>query len=310
MTESLTIRPPSAVMALSREQRDTLKNTICKELTDSELDLFISFCKSRNFDPLGKFVAPFKSGGKMSMVTYIDAKRAVAHRSGLFDGMDGPFYCGEDGAWKDVWLAKTRPVACKVVVYRRNCSHPFTAILLASEYKGGAVAGQMPVHMLGKATESLALSKAFPEDLGQLYTDDEIPDARGAVASLSAEPASPKPTASAGRLSLAAVTKQYPDAIEGVYTEAPPEAPAEPASEPYEFRPTEPEAPAYADPLDVLKALKALQSVGITSSDDLYAIFGGNPETMEIDVDHTPVSALEYAREAYRKRAPKKAKTA
>lgn len=209
MTEALATRPVSAVMALSREQRATLKNTICKELTDSELDLFISFCQARNFDPLGKFVAPFKSSGKMSLVTYIDAKRAVAHRSGLFDGMEGPFYCGEDGAWKDVWLAKARPTACKVVVYRKGCTHPFTAIMLASEYRGGAVAGQMPVHMLGKATESLALSKAFPEDLGQLYTDDEIPDARGAVASLTVDTtATPvKREAQPARLTLAAVTK-------------------------------------------------------------------------------------------------------
>lgn len=295
MTEALTTTQHGAV-ALTSEETDTLRKTVCKDLDDNELRLFVAFCVQRKLHPLAKHVYPFKSGGRLSFITSIDAMRTIAHRSGQYDGSEGPFWCGKDGKWTDVWLSSERPLAAKFIDYRKDCSHPFVGIILASEYQGQAVAKAMPTHMLAKAAEAIAHRKAFPEDLGGMYEKDEMPP------EIDVTP--PKPTASAGRLSLASVTKALPDAIEGVYTEIPPESPAEPASEPDVAFPGEGDAPAYADPVDVLKAIKALKSVGI-EGEDLYSLLGGDPETFEVDVDRVSPADLEAARAAWKKRAKK-----
>jgi len=114
-------------------------------------------------------------------LTSIDGFRVVAGRSPLYAGQEGPFWCGEDGKWVDVWLSKEKPSAAKVGVVRRSVDGQLTttsAVALWSEYGSDKnVWAKMPALMLAKCAEALALRKCFPNDLSGLYTADELDQA-------------------------------------------------------------------------------------------------------------------------------------
>jgi hypothetical protein len=123
----------------------------------------------------------------MSIQVGIDGFRLIAdrHRDGEgrrdYGGQVGPFWCGKDGAWNDVWVSDEPPVAAKVGIIRMGFSEPVQGIAKYSSYvqtdKDGNPSRfwkQMPDVMLAKVAEALALRKAFPNDLSGIYTADEM----------------------------------------------------------------------------------------------------------------------------------------
>lgn len=184
---------------MSVDQVQILRTQICPTLNESEFQLFMYVCSRTGLDPLMKQIHAVKrknynpTTGKtsysVSFQTSIDGFRLIAQRSGKYKGQNGPWWCGEDGVWRDVWLLPTPPVAAKVEVETDGATKPVVGVALWSEFcvttgkdkNGNPVLGpmwrKMPSHMIAKVAEAIALRKAFPLELSNIYSDDEMEQA-------------------------------------------------------------------------------------------------------------------------------------
>ena len=189
MTGELKTIPSHQANTFTTDQVSLLKSQIAKGTTDDELKLFIQVCQRKGLDPFARQIYAVvrkdknsDSGKKMSIQTSIDGFRLIAQRSKGYAGQAGPFWCGDDGIWKDVWLTKDYPKAAKVGAYRKGFSEPIWGVALWSEFcqvspwngEITAMWKNLPTVMLAKCAESQALRRAFPEELSGIYSEEEM----------------------------------------------------------------------------------------------------------------------------------------
>ena len=202
MTTELATRPDSSIVASlwNREQVDTIKAVLVPGATDQDLMLLAQVSQRTGLDLFtrqmygimrksreeidGKWVYV----KKLSIQISIDGFRLIAARTGEYTGQEGPFWCGPDGKWTDVWLSKEPPAAAKVGVWRKGFQAPLFRVATFNSYAETKQDGtltkmwaKMPEVLIAKCAESLALRTAFPQELGGLYTADEMGQADNVV---------------------------------------------------------------------------------------------------------------------------------
>lgn len=179
-------RAVASYAGYSPEEVDVIRRTYGAGCTDDELRLFFYVARETNLSPFRKQLYPVKRWDSkqgrevMAIQTGIDGYRAVASRTGLYEGQE-TFWCGDDGKWVDVWLSEKPPAAARCLVYRKGSLKPIVGVARWTAYaqkkKDGSFTPfwlKMPDLMLAKCAESLALRKAFPEELAGLHTDEEM----------------------------------------------------------------------------------------------------------------------------------------
>lgn len=173
-------RPQLAVVdEWTDARKDFIRRNFCAGAPDEFVQPFLALCEKRNLSPEAKhiyLVPRYDAKAKRNIYTpqtSIDGYRLIAARTGQYAGSDDPLFA-ESG---------NRPSKATVTVYRAVAGTrcPFTASAYWSEYYPGAnksfMWDKMPHTMLAKVAESLALRKAFPEEMSGLYTTEEMAQA-------------------------------------------------------------------------------------------------------------------------------------
>lgn len=189
MTTDVAVKESTDIIITS-EQVEIIKNTVCKEATPAEMQLYFYDCKRRGCHPLDRLIHFTKRGGRYVPITSIDFLYQRAHATDQFAGQDETVFKGTPG--KPGFEATVR-------VYRQRPGSErggWSATARWDEYYPGDQQGhmwkKMPTRMLEKCAEALALRKAFPAELQGLYVKEEMDQSEAT----SAPPqAAPKPTA-------------------------------------------------------------------------------------------------------------------
>ena len=204
------IKASNELITFGKPEMELIYHTKAKGATPAEFNLFMYDCKSRGLNPLKNEIYFVKrevwdgvKQAKVGVATHqvsIDGFRIIAQRSGQYRGQTKVDY----GETIDI-QGKKVPEYAEIGVMREGFEEPVFARAYFEEYaqifKGkdkkefmGAMWQKMPRHMLAKCAETLALRKAFPDYLSNLYTSEEMDSVEGEVVTESREETEPETT--------------------------------------------------------------------------------------------------------------------
>lgn len=163
---------------------------------EGDLQVFFHVCQRTKLDPFARQIymigrperalvnGEWRPVTKYTIQTGIDGFRLIARRAAheSHDSLEyeDTLWCGPDGAWRDVWLGDSADLrAAKATVIRggRRFSHVALFAEYAQTKRDGSLTSMWATkgaNQLAKCAEAGALRKAFPQDLGGMYVDDEM----------------------------------------------------------------------------------------------------------------------------------------
>jgi phage recombination protein Bet len=159
----------SPVPHFSKEKLEYLRKYYAKDATDLEFEHYIGVCKFRRLNPEARHIYFMKVRDKPTIILSIEANRLIAQRTGAYAGCEtSDLTMGADG----------KPICCTVTVKRfvqgQICEFKATAFYKEQYRERVPIWNEMPTTMLEKCAEAKALRRAFPEELSEFYTDDEM----------------------------------------------------------------------------------------------------------------------------------------
>jgi phage recombination protein Bet len=187
-----------------------IHRTFMEGAKPDDVSLFVATCERTGLDPFARQIMASsrntqKNGQWVTLWTWlvtIDGLRKIAVDSGDYEGQEGPWWCGEDGEWREVWTKKTPCLAAKVLVHRRGFRTGLSGIAKYESYVQKKKDGQpnnvwqnLGDHMTAKCAEALALRRAYPNEMAGLYTSDEMAQAGFDVPAEKLNVADPQPAA-------------------------------------------------------------------------------------------------------------------
>ncbi|WP_203265675.1 phage recombination protein Bet [Streptococcus uberis] len=148
--------------------------------SEEELAYFIATCKERNLNPFTKEVYFIKYGtNPAQIVVSKDAFMKRAEQNQNFDGFEAGVVIINDGELKHITGTILPPNATLVggwaKVYRKDRKFPIEADADFKAYNTGkSMWAKMPALMIRKVALVSAMREAFSENVGGLYTTDEM----------------------------------------------------------------------------------------------------------------------------------------
>lgn len=155
---------------LSADQLELVKSTVAKNATTDELKLFLYRCQQLGLDPLkpGQIFFVKYGSNPGTIVVGIEGFRARAQRTGRLSGIKRGVIRDDQGRCIGAW--------CEVK--RRDWEDVAREEVSLAEYNTQkAMWLKMPETMIKKVAEAAALRMAFPDELGGVYSKDEMDQA-------------------------------------------------------------------------------------------------------------------------------------
>ena len=154
---------PATPATYDPEKLRLIRDMFAKGATDNEFGVMIELANRYQLDPFSRQIWLVKYGDSPAQIfAGRDGYLAIAHRSGVFDGMEADAAKDADGeiyGWCRVW--------------RKDMSHPFEVKVYASEYSTGKnLWKDKPRTMIQKVAEAQCLRRAF--SISGLYSPEEV----------------------------------------------------------------------------------------------------------------------------------------
>lgn len=195
--DDLQIVEQGKALSFSRKQIETLKKTLCKGRTDTELELFLNVCKGRGLNPFAYQIycvsrwSSAENREVMSVQTGIAGFRSIAQDTKQFAGEGDTIFYDEAGKeYPKIWLNKEHPFACSVgvekIIGRQQDGTPIVKEYRKLVYWDSVVQtkkdktptafwlGAKGIQQIEKCATAASLRAAFPEKLGGIYSEDEM----------------------------------------------------------------------------------------------------------------------------------------
>lgn len=198
--QDITVRGPGDITGLVQEmaegysqaQIDLIKRTLVvvpkgmdpvRDVTDLELALCFAQAKERRLSPLAKqcYFIKWTKDSQLECFPSWEGIIKQAIDTNDYDGHEGPFYSNDGVTWAEVWLDDKPPAAAKVVVWRKNVKVPITGIATwrasVRKYPSGDPLPRWKddsVNQLGKCALRLAFRRAFPMEIDQPLTPEQL----------------------------------------------------------------------------------------------------------------------------------------